>query len=143
MHAIQKHESAALNNDVIFNCSKEELLEIVEKYKFDKAYNYNMLVALPPERERTKHGIIIPHENSETEQFRTSIGRVLSVGSTVGDSPSLRDCKDIQIGDYVKYAFYAAGRPENYKGIKIKYVVDDQVKGTIQNPDDIDKLYDY
>jgi co-chaperonin GroES (HSP10) len=101
------------------------------------------MVALPPERETTKSGLFIPSENSSNEQMRTSIGRIMSFGSTVGHGELYKDCRDFKVGDYVHYAYYAAGLPLNYKGIKIKFLVDDQIKCRIKNPDDVDKLYDY
>lgn len=143
VHAIKAGEKKQLSNEVVFDCSREELLAIIEKYEFDDAVNFNMMVAIPPEREITKHGIILITEASETEQMRTSIGRVLSLGSSVGEGELMKDCKGLKPGDYVHYAFYAAGLPLTYKGIKIKFIVDDQVKCKIKNPDDVDKLYDY
>lgn len=143
VHAIKTEEKKQLTNDIVFNCSREELLAIIEKYDIDEAANYNMMVAIPPERESTKNGIILPKDTAETEQMRTAIGRIISRGSSVGEGDLLRDCRNYQVGDYVHYAFYAAGNPLNYKGIKIKFIVDDQVKCRIKNPNDVDKLYDY
>lgn len=144
VHGVKKVEKK-LDNEIVFDCSKEELKEIIKKFGIDEdqAFNFNMMVALPPKREKSIGGIIILEENSETEQFRTSIGRILSLGSTVGQGELLKDCRNLEVGDYVKYAFYAAGNPENYKGIAIKFLADDQIKGKITNPNDIDKLYDY
>lgn len=143
MHQIKTEGKKQLSNEIVFNCSREELLAIIEKCEVDDAVNYNMMVAIPPERETTRGGLILPSENSETEQMRTSIGRIISLGTSVGQGELLKDCKDLKVGDYIHYAFYAAGLPLNYKGIKIKFIVDDQVKCKISNPHDVDNLYDY
>lgn len=143
LHAIKIEGKKPLNNDIVFNCSREELLAIIEKYEIDTATNFNIMVAIPPEREKTKSGLILLEEAAETEQMRASLGRILSKGSSVGQGELMKDCQGLEVGDYVHYAYYAAGLPLNYKGIKIKFIVDDQIKCKIKNPEDVDKLYDY
>jgi co-chaperonin GroES (HSP10) len=143
LHAIQKSEKVAISNQDVFSCSREELLELLNSYDFGQAANYRLTVAIPPERETTKGGIILTKNNSETEQNKTSIGRIISLGSTVGDNPSLRDCKDLKIGDYVKFNYYAAGLPDIIEGVLIKYLVDDMVIAIHTNPGTISMLYDY
>ena len=77
VHAIISEGKKQLTNDVVFNCSREELLAIIEKYKIDAAANYNMMVAIPPKRETTKSGLIhLSAETSELEEMRNSIGRM-------------------------------------------------------------------
>ncbi len=145
LHAVQKDEKEATknSNERLFNCSREELNDLLKDSDFGDAVNYRLTVVIPPEREKMKGGIFLPSSASETEQSKTSIGRVISRGSTVGDNPSLRDCKDIQVGDYVKFQYYAAGLPEKINGVMVKYLVDDQVMIRIKNPDIIARLYDY
>ena len=145
LHAIKEKDvkSDEISNDNLFYCSREELNNILSSNDFGDAVNYRITVVIPPEREKTKSGIIFTSSNSETEQSKTSIGRVISRGTTVGDNPSLRDCKDIGIGDYVKFSFYAAGLPDKINGILVKYLVDDQVIIRLKNPDSIARLYDY
>jgi hypothetical protein len=96
---IATSEEDSLTNEQVFYCPREELVELLAQHDFGKSANYRIMVAIPPEREKTKGGIIITKQAAEDEQQRTSIGRVLSIGSTVGDNPSLRDCKDLRIGD--------------------------------------------
>jgi|SRR5665213_2434777 len=143
LHAIKTDATVALSNSDVFNCSREELSNILEKYDFGQAMNYRLTVAIPPERQKSKNGIYFPEDLSATEQFKTSIGRVISRGSTVGDNPSLKDCKDIVIGDYVRFAYHAAGLPEMVNDVMVKYLVDDQVIIKVNNPDTIARLYDY
>lgn len=145
LHAIKDRDVKAdeISNNSLFYCSREELNNILTNCDFGDAVNYRMTVVIPPEREKMKGGIYLPNNASETEQSKTSIGRVISRGSTVGDNPSLRDCKDIEVGDYVKFQFYAAGLPEKINGVMVKYLVDDQVMVRIKNPDIVARLYDY
>lgn len=143
LHAVQKSEKVALSNQDVFTCSREELLELLKENDFGQAVNYRLTVAIPPERETTKGGIILTKSNSETEQNKTSIGRIISRGSTVGDNPSLADCKGLKIGDYVKFNYYAVGLPDLVKGVLVKYLVDDMVITIHTDPADISQLYDF
>lgn len=145
LHAVKENGkgAACLSNELIFNCEREELLKLIEKGSFGRSVNYRLMVAIPPEREKTKKGIFLPGDQSTTEQFKTSVGRVISRGSTVGDNPSLRDCKDIEIGDYVKFNFHAAGLPEERDGVLVKHLCDDQVMCIEDKPDALKRLYDY
>lgn len=139
----QTTKDRKIDNDVIYNCPADELVELLREMDFDEADNFHILVALPPERETTRGGIIIPDDQKQVKQFRTSVGRILSVGKTVGHGEILKECRDYKVGDYVKYAYYAAGNPERLKGIYVKYIADDQTKGRIKDPESISNLYDY
>ena len=79
LHAVQKDEKEATknSNERLFNCSREELNDLLKDSDFGDAVNYRLTVVIPPEREKMKGGIFLPSSASETEQSKTSIGRVI------------------------------------------------------------------
>lgn len=86
--------------------------------------------------EKTKGGIIKPHEFIEDEDFLFTLGRVVVVGQQAylekEKFPNGPWCK---VGDYIVHDKYQGSR-FTYKGVKYLLINDDQVRMVVKNPED-------
>lgn len=87
--------------------------------------------------EKSKGGIVIAEQTRQREQASTVCGYVLSVGPLAyadeGKFPTGAWCKE---GDWIIFGRYAGARVP-IDGGEIRMINDDEVLGTISNPDDI------
>ena len=98
---------------------------------------YRMLVLPFTPKEKTKGGIIFSQESLDKSRIATNCGYVLKMGDLCyADKdryPTGPWCKE---KDWVIFARYAGSRME-IDGGEIRMLNDDEVLGTISNPEDI------
>jgi len=88
-------------------------------------------------KEETKGGIIIAQETLDRARVATQVGYVLKMGDLCYEDkekyPTGPWCKE---KDWVVFARYAGSRME-IEGGEIRMLNDDEVLGTIENPEDV------
>ncbi len=121
---IQEHET-----------SKEEQFTNLEK--LPTPTGWRILVMPFQVKEETKGGIIIAQEALDRARVATQVGYVLKMGDLCYEDkeryPTGPWCKE---KDWVIFARYAGSRME-IEGGEIRMLNDDEVLGTIKNPEDV------
>jgi len=121
---IQEHET-----------SKEEQFTNLEK--LPTPTGWRILVMPFQVKEETKGGIIIAQEELDRARVATQVGYVLKMGDLCYEDkeryPTGPWCKE---KDWVIFARYAGSRME-IEGGEIRMLNDDEVLGTIKNPEDV------
>jgi len=121
---IQEHET-----------SKEEQFTNLEK--LPNPTGWRILVMPFQVKEETKGGIIIAQEALDRARVATQVGYVLKMGDLCYEDkeryPTGPWCKE---KDWVIFARYAGSRME-IEGGEIRMLNDDEVLGTIKNPEDV------
>ena len=121
-----KGEKEPLNPDNIQNV-KDQLPE---------PSGWRLLVLPFTPREKTKGGIIIAQESLEKLRIATNCGYVLKMGDLCyADKDRFKEpwCK---LGDWVIFARYAGSRLP-IEGGEVRILNDDEVLGTIKNPESV------
>ena len=121
---IQEHET-----------SKEEQFTNLEK--LPNPTGWRILVMPFKVKEKTEGGIIIAQEALDRARVATQVGYVLKMGDLCYEDkeryPTGPWCKE---KDWVIFARYAGSRME-IEGGEIRMLNDDEILGTIKNPEDI------
>ena len=98
---------------------------------------YRLLVLPFTPKEKTKGGILIAQESLEKLRIATNCGYVLKVGPLAYEDkekyPTGPWCKQ---GDWVIFARYAGSRLP-IEGGEVRLLNDDEVLGTIKNPESV------
>lgn len=87
-------------------------------------------------------GIIVPIAAQEAQQYLNYMGRVLALGDMAGKSEKLGARGDgvatapgfPNVGQHVIYGRYA-GQRVTYKGVKLLWINDDEILGTVSDPE--------
>ena len=115
--------------------SKEEQFTNLEK--LPNPTGWRILVMPFQVKEETKGGIIIAQEALDRARVATQVGYVLKMGDLCYEDkdryPTGPWCKE---KDWVIFARYAGSRME-IEGGEIRMLNDDEVLGTIKNPEDV------
>ena len=105
--------------------------------KLPNPTGWRLLVMPFKVKEETKGGIIIAQETLDRARVATQVGYVLKMGNLCYQDkdkyPTGPWCKE---KDWVIFARYAGSRMESDGG-EIRMLNDDEVLGTIENPEDI------
>ena len=105
--------------------------------KLPNPTGWRLLVMPFKVKEETKGGIIIAQETLDRARVATQVGYVLKMGNLCYQDkdkyPTGPWCKE---KDWVSFARYAGSRME-IDGGEIRMLNDDEVLGTIENPEDI------
>lgn len=98
-----------------------------------------MVMPVKP-KEVSKGGIYLAPSNQEAQAILNFLGKVVALGPSAGTHERLggdgknRADQFPKVGDYVIYGRYA-GQPLLYRGKKILLINDDELLGTVPNPD--------
>ena len=125
------------------NKYKEEAAQATEETKstslekLPSPTGWRLLVMPFKVKEETKGGIIIAQETLDRARVATQVGYVLKMGDLCYEDkdkyPTGPWCKE---KDWVIFARYAGSRME-IDGGEIRMLNDDEILGTIENPEDI------
>ena len=123
-----------------YKAEAEEAKETPTKTNLDKLpapTGWRLLVMPFQVKEETKGGIIIAQETLDRARVATQVGYVLKMGDLCYQDkdryPTGPWCKE---KDWVVFARYAGSRME-IEGGEIRMLNDDEVLGTIDNPEDV------
>ena len=136
-HALEDKYSAEEDAKKIaeHETSKEEQFTNLEK--LPNPTGWRILVMPFQVKEETKGGIIIAQEALDRARVATQVGYVLKMGDLCYEDkeryPTGPWCKE---KDWVIFARYAGSRME-IEGGEIRMLNDDEVLGTIKNPEDV------
>ena len=118
----------------------KEAKEVHEKTNLEKLPNptgWRILVMPFKVKEKTEGGIIIAQETLDRARVATQVGYVLKVGDLCYKDeekfPTGPWCKE---KDWVIFARYEVSRME-IECVEIRMLNDDEILGTIDNPEDI------
>lgn len=101
---------------------------------------WRVLVMPMKPREVSKGGIVLARANQEAQEILNFLGRVVALGPTagvherLGGDGTLPSHEFPKVGDHVIYGRYA-GQPLLYRGVKLILINDDELLGTVPNPD--------
>jgi len=111
--------------------------ENIEKSQLPVPSGWRLLVLPFSPREKTKGGILIAQESLDKLRIATNCGYVLEMGPLAYHDrekfPTGPWCKK---GDWVIFARYAGSRLP-IEGGEVRLLNDDEVLGTIQNPESV------
>lgn len=98
-----------------------------------------MVMPIKP-KEVSKGGIVLAKANQDAQEILNFIGKVVAVGPSAGAHERLGgDGRNPapsfpKVGEYVIYGRYA-GQPLKFRYVKILLINDDEILGTVPNPD--------
>lgn len=103
---------------------------------FPKAYNFRIAIVLPILEDTNPSGNVMYSLSAMEMAYNgNNIGRVVSIGGTVGGSNnSYSDCRDLKIGDYIHYNPHA-GYPYYYNHSRFLVVDDQSVIQKVYSPE--------
>ena len=117
----------------LFMLNQKQFSEIANDENFPRAINYRLMLVLPQVAEQTKGGIFLPESIQENALFGNNVGRVISMGKSVGRSEDLKEVSELNVGDYVKYnphmfeAFFFGGQ-------RFVVVLDQHISNIVPDP---------
>jgi chaperonin GroES len=108
-----------------------------ELEKLPKPVGWRILVLPFKAKEKTKGGVILTDKTVEDSQLTASVAMVLAVGDDAYQDkekfPNGPWCKQ---GDWVVFGRYAGSRMK-IDGGEVRLLNDDEILGTVDNPEDI------
>ena len=123
---------------------KEEKLKRVDETNVDKVIDHlpepsgwRLLVLPFTPKEKTKGGIIIAQESLDKARIATNCGYVVKMGPMAyGDKEKFPTGPWCKQGDWVIFARYAGSRLP-IEGGEVRLLNDDEVLGTIKDPESV------
>lgn len=120
----------------------EEDREFAEGFWDDlpKPLFWRVLILPVKPKEVSKGGIVLARANLEAQEILNYMGKVVGLGPMAGAHERLggdgqKPAADFPVvGAYVIFGRYA-GQTLNYKGLRILLANDDELLGTVSNPD--------
>lgn len=90
----------------------------------------------------SKGGIALPESSQEAQDTLNYMGQVVALGALAGKSERLGTSGDgvmkaegfPGVGDHIIYGRYS-GQRVTYKNVKLLWINDDEILGTVPNPD--------
>lgn len=96
---------------------------------------WRLLVMPVKPKEKSKGGIVIPVQAQDAQRYLNYIGRVVACGELAFKTERFEGDSHLpKLGDYVVYSRYT-GQPMTYKGVKLLILNDDEVLGTVPDPE--------
>ena len=93
--------------------------------------------------EKSRGGIVIPVEAQEAQKVLNYMGKVIALGPLAGRDKRLTSREDGSLAEgfpkpneYIIYGRYS-GQPVRYKGVKLLWINDDEILGTVPNPESL------
>ena len=103
--------------------------------KLPQPVGYRILIRPVPVVEKTKGGIILTDKSREDQSYLNSIGQVIVMGPECYSDRKKPWCK---VRDWILYGRYA-GAKISVQNVKMVLINDDEVLGTLENPDIISR----
>ena len=136
-HALEDKYNAEEDAKKIADHEAKKAPEETNLERLPNPTGWRLLVMPFQVKEETKGGIIIAQETLDRARVATQVGYVLKMGDLCYQDkdryPTGPWCKE---KDWVVFARYAGSRME-IEGGEIRMLNDDEVLGTIDNPEDI------
>ncbi len=136
-HALEDKYNAEEDAKKIADHEAKKAPEETNLERLPNPTGWRLLVMPFQVKEETKGGIIIAQETLDRARVATQVGYVLKMGDLCYQDkdryPTGPWCKE---KDWVVFARYAGSRME-IEGGEIRMLNDDEVLGTIENPEDV------
>ena len=136
-HALEDKYNAEEDAKKIADHEAKKAPEETNLERLPNPTGWRLLVMPFQVKEETKGGIIIAQETLDRARVATQVGYVLKMGDLCYEDkekyPTGPWCKE---KDWVVFARYAGSRME-IEGGEIRMLNDDEVLGTIENPEDV------
>lgn len=113
--------------------------EVPDPKRMPKTGGLTTIVRPVPIRKQ-KGGIILPETYRETMSFVTNVGRVLHVSEATQTDSEYWPTLKWKVGDYVAFGKLVGIRMK-FLGVKILLLNDKDVKCILEDPSDIDPMY--
>ena len=114
----------------------ENLEDTHEVNQLPEPSGYRILVLPFTPREKTKGGILFSQESLDKARIATTCGYVLKMGDLAYKDNKKFDKPWCKLGDWVIFARYAGSRLP-IEGGEVRLLNDDEVLGTIKDPESI------
>ena len=105
-----------------------------------EAVGHRVMVRPVPAVKKTRGGLVLPDTAVDSQEFLTSVGRVLSIGPNAWKRADLGPDAWCEVGDYVTYGTYV-GHRFKFKGVKLVVLNDDQLMTKVDEPDGLRTVY--
>ena len=128
------------NKDLVGVKKSEEKDSVPDSAKLPKPTGWRVLVLPFKQKEKTKGGIILAEDTIERSQVASTCGLVLDMGPHCYDKERYPEGPWCKKGDWVIFARYAGSRLK-IEGGEIRILNEDEILGTIQDPEMI--LHEY
>ena len=116
---------------------KEKKTKPLEKMSIPKPTGWRIIVLPYKAKEKTKGGIILSDKTVAESQIATNCGLVMEVGpDAYQDEDKIPNGPWCKKKDWVLFARYAGSRI-NIDGGELRVLNDDEILGTIDDPEDI------
>ena len=104
-----------------------------------EAIGHRLVVRPVPAVTKTKSGLVLPASSVDEQEFKTSVGRLISVGPNAWKRADLSPAW-CEVGDCVMYGTYA-GQRFTFKGVKLVVLNDDNLMAKVDDPDGLRSVY--
>ena len=116
---------------------KETKKKPLEKMSLPKPTGWRIVVLPYKAKQKTKGGIILSDKTVEESQIATNCGLVMDIGpDAYNDKDKFPNGPWCKKKDWVLFARYAGSRI-NIDGGELRVLNDDEILGTIEDPEDI------
>ena len=149
MTSASRKEEVPKHKNALEEKYKEQKVESVEVKRVDETNvgdiknelpvpsGWRLLVLPFTPKEKTKGGIIIAQESLDKARIATNCGYVVKMGPMAyGDKEKFQPGPWCKEGDWVIFARYAGSRLP-IEGGEVRLLNDDEVLGTIKNPESV------
>ncbi len=112
----------------------DNIKEVADELPEPSGYRILLLPFTP--KEKTKGGILFSQEQLDKARIATTCGYVLKMGELAYQDKDKFDKPWCKVGDWVMFARYAGSRLP-IEGGEVRIINDDEVLGTIKDPESI------
>ena len=112
----------------------DTIKEVADELPEPSGYRILLLPFTP--KEKTKGGILFSQEQLDKARIATTCGYVLKMGDLAYQDKDKFDKPWCKVGDWVMFARYAGSRLP-IEGGEVRIINDDEVLGTIKDPESI------
>ena len=112
----------------------DNIKEVADQLPEPSGYRLLLLPFTP--KEKTKGGILFSQEQLDKARIATTCGYVLKMGELAYQDKDKFDKPWCKVGDWVMFARYAGSRLP-IEGGEVRIINDDEVLGTIKDPESI------
>mgnify|MGYP003676751954 FL=1 len=112
----------------------DNIKEVADELPEPSGYRILLLPFTP--KEKTKGGILFSQEQLDKARIATTCGYVLKMGDLAYQDKDKFDKPWCKVGDWVMFARYAGSRLP-IEGGEVRIINDDEVLGTIKDPESI------
>jgi len=115
---------------------KQKLLNDLGDISELEIFNNQILLAVYIRPQRTKSGILLPHETTDEDRYQSKVGLLVKAGNSAFEDDTDTWFKDVEINDHDWLIFRPSdGWSITINGVLCRILEDVATKGRVPNPD--------